>query len=77
MDSKGRIIRQYRPQDLVTLYEKFRSLPDATSFLHPGVTLERLERQARRLSDNESAARLLRERKKLFQPILKALRAAA
>ena len=44
--------------------------PAAASFLRPGVTLEQLERQAHRLSDNDSAARLLRERKKLFKPIL-------
>ena len=69
-DSKGRILRQYRAEGLMTPYEKFRSLPDAASFLRPGVTLEQLELQARRLSDNDSAARLLRERKKLFKPIL-------
>ncbi|MCY4610201.1 MAG: integrase, partial [Gammaproteobacteria bacterium] len=67
----------YRPQDLRTPYEKFRSLPDAASFLRPGVTLEQLALQARRLSDNDSAARLLRERKKLFEPILAHLASAA
>ena len=76
-DGKGRITRRYRPQDLMTPYEKFRSLPDAASFLRPGVTLEQLARQSRRLSDNESAARLLRERKKLFEPILESLASAA
>lgn len=76
-DRKGRIIRQYRPQDLMTPYEKLRSLPDAASFLRPGVTLEQLEAQARRISDNDSAARLLRERKKLFEPILAHLASAA
>ena len=76
-DRKGRILRQYHPQDLMTPYEKFRSLPDAASFLRPGVTLEQLELQARRRSDNESAERLLRERKKLFEPILACLASAA
>ena len=41
------------------------------------MTLEQLEAQARRLSDNDSAARLLRERKKLFKPILAHLASAA
>jgi len=77
IDGKGRIIRRYRPQDLMTPYEKLRSLPDAAAFLRPGVTLEQLEAQARRLSDNDSAARLLRERKKLFKPILAHLASAA
>ena len=76
-DRKGRVIRQYRPQDLRTPYEKFRSLPDAASFLREGVTLEQLELQACRLSDNESAERLLRERKKLFKPILAHLASVA
>ena len=76
-DGKGRILRQYRAEDLMTPYEKFRSLPDAASFLRPGVTREQLELQARRLSDNDSAARLLCERKKLFKPILARLASAA
>ena len=76
-DARGRVVRRYSPQDLMTPYEKFRSLPDAASFLRPGVTLEQLARQSRRLSDNDSAARLLRERKKLFEPILKSLASAA
>lgn len=33
-------------QDLMTPYEKFRSLPGAASFLRPGVTREQLELQA-------------------------------
>ena len=77
IDGKGRIVRRYRAQDLMTPYEKLRSLPNAASFLRPGVTLEQLEVQARRLSDNDSAARLLRERKKLFDPILAHLASAA
>ena len=77
IDGKGRIIRRYRPQDLMTPYEKLRSLPDAAAFLRPDVTLEQLAVQARRLSDNDSAARLLRERKKLFKPILAHLASAA
>lgn len=76
-DARGRVVRRYSPEDLMTPYEKFRSLPDAASFLRPGVTLEQLELQSRRLSDNESAARLLRERKKLFKPILASLASAA
>lgn len=76
-DRKGRVARQYRPEDLMTPYEKLRSLPDAASFLRPGVTWKQLDRQARRLSDNDSAARLLRERKKLFVPILARLASAA
>ena len=76
-DAKSRLVRRYQAQDMRTPYEKLRSLPDAASFLRPGLTLEQLEAQARRISDNDSAARLLGERKKLFEPILADLSSAA
>ena len=76
-DAKGRTVRKYDPKQLRTPYEKLCSLPDAATFLRSGVTMEQLEAQSRQLSDNESAQRLLRERKKLFEPILESLRSAA
>ena len=76
-NAKGRTVRKYDPKQLRTPYEKLCSLPDAATFLRPGVTMEQLEAQSRQLSDNESAQRLLRERKKLFEPILESLRSAA
>ena len=76
-DHKGRIVRQYHPEDLRTPYERFCSLPNAGTYLRPDVTLAQLQAQARCRSDNESAERLLRERRKLFKPILESLRSAA
>ena len=76
-DRKGKITRQYHPQDLMTPFEKFCSLPNAGTYLRPGVTLAQLQAQARCRSDNKSAERLLRERRKLFKPILESLRSAA
>ena len=61
----------------MTPCEKLRSLPRAESFLRPGVTLEWLQAQARARTDNESAERLARERKALFQPILEGMKPAA
>ena len=77
IDCKGRVVRTYPPDQLMTPFEKFCSLPNAASFLREGVTMEQLEALARRRSDIESAQCLLHERKKLFKPILKALRSVA
>lgn len=70
IDPKGRIRQHYDPNRLMTPYEKFRSLPEAESYLRPGVTLTQLEALSRKRNDNDSARRVLRERKKLFGPIL-------
>ena len=76
-DRKGKITRQYYPQDLMTPFEKFCSLPNAGAYLRPDVTLAQLQAQAHCRSDNESTERLLRERRKLFKPILESLGSAA
>ena len=70
-------MRKYDPKQLRTPYEKLCSLPDAPTFLRSGMTMEQLEAQFRQLSDNESAQRRLRERKKLFEPILESPRSTA
>lgn len=76
-DSKGKIRKRYRYQDMMTPYEKLRSLPKAESYLKPGVTLEKLDAIAAECSDNVAAQRLNEARTKLFQSINKTqLRAA-
>ena len=77
MDLKGKIRKRYRYQDMMTPYEKLRSLPKAESYLKPGVTLEKLDAIAAECSDNVAAQRLNEARAKLFQSINKTqLRAA-
>ena len=77
MDLKGKIRKRYRYQDMMTPYEKLRSLPKAESYLKPGVTLEKLDAIASECSDNVAAQRLNEARVKLFQSINKTqLRAA-
>lgn len=68
-DEKGKIRKRYRLKDMMTPYEKLKSLPEASGFLKPGVTFEHLDQTAAAISDNEAAAKLNEARKKLFQSI--------
>lgn len=76
-DKKGRIRKRYRYQDMMTPYEKFRSLPGAESYLKQGTTLEKLDEIAAGCSDNDAAQRLNEARTKLFQSINKSQQRAA
>lgn len=71
MDGKGKVRKRYRYEDMMTPYEKLKSLPDAESFLRPGITFDRLDAIAGECSDNEAAQRLNEARAKLFQLINK------
>lgn len=76
-DKKGRIRKRYRYQDMMTPYEKLRSLPEAESYLKPETTLKKLDAIAAGCSDNEAAQRLNEARAKLFQSINKTQQRAA
>ena len=56
----------------MTPYEKLRSIPDARVYLKEGVTLEMLDKKARRYTDNEMAKKVQLERDQLFDKILAA-----
>lgn len=76
-DAKGRIRKRYRYQDMMTPYEKLRSLPEAESYLKPETTLKKLDAIAAECSDNDAAQRLNEARTKLFQFINKTQQRAA
>lgn len=76
-DKKGKLRKRYLYQDMMTPYEKFRSLPDAENHLKPGMTLEKLDAIAAECSDNEAAQNLNEVRAKLFQLINKSQTIAA
>ena len=76
-DKKGKIRKRYRYQDMMTPYEKFRSLPEAESHLKKGTTLKKLDAIAAGCSDNDAAQRLNEARTKLFQLINKTQQRAA
>lgn len=76
-DAKGKRRKRYRYEDMMTPYEKLKSLPDAHRHLMPGITFEQLDVIACECSDNEAARRLNQARTELFQLINKTQQSVA
>ena len=77
IEANGKRRKRYPYANLMTPYEKLKSLPDAAGYLKPGITFEQLDDIAMQHSDNE-AARLLNEaRARLFRAINKSHKPAA
>ena len=76
-DEKGKTRKYYRFQDMMTPYEKLKSLPGADGFLKSEVTFHDLDRAAAAFSDNAAAHRLNEARTKLFQSISRRSKHAA
>ena len=77
VNDKGKVKKRYPQRLVMTPLEKLASLPEAASFLKLGVTLDQLQTEAKRITDNE-AARLLNEaRATLFRAINKSHKPAA
>ena len=58
MDAKGKRQRQYKVEDYATPYGKLKSLPDAATYLKPGISYAQLDQQAAKLSDTECAQKM-------------------
>jgi transposase InsO family protein len=69
IDHRGKIKKTYPYHEVMTTYEKLKSLPDVQSYLQAGVTLEKLDDIAHEMSDNEFAGRMVKARSNLFQHI--------
>jgi len=69
IDQKGKIKKTYPYRKVMTPYEKLKSLPEAGSFLQPGVTIKMLDDIANQMSDNEFAERMVKARYNLFKYI--------
>jgi transposase InsO family protein len=76
-DDKGKTRKHYSLKNMMTPYEKLKSLPNAKRFLKPGVTFKQLDQTAKGISDNEAARRLNEARNKLFLSINHRSRRAA
>lgn len=76
-DRHGKTRKRYLLKDMMTPYEKFRSLPHAEAFLKPGIDLAQLDHLAQALSDNDAARRLNAARNKLFTSINRRSKQAA
>ena len=69
IDHRGKVKRTYPYEEVMTPYEKLKSLPKAESCLRPGITFEALDAIANQMSDNQFAERMVKARSDLFQQI--------
>jgi hypothetical protein len=69
IDSKGKECKKYRYESMMTPYDKFRSLPNAESYLKPGLALLELDKEAMKTNDGEAARLMQQARMKLFKLI--------
>ncbi|MFT5505163.1 MAG: hypothetical protein ACI8XC_002882 [Gammaproteobacteria bacterium] len=69
IDTKGKQRKIYPYKNMMTPYDKLKSLAEAVQYLKPGITYEILDELAMRISDNESVIQLRDERNKLFNLI--------
>ena len=77
LDAKGRVTKRYRDSDVMTPYDKLKSLDNAERFLNPGVTFDQLDAIAHAVSDLAAANALNDARDALFRTIGRAWRDAA
>jgi len=66
IDAKGRRRKRYRYEDMMTPYDKLKSLPDAAQYLKADVTFEKLDAIALAMSDTQAADHLNQARDQLF-----------
>jgi transposase InsO family protein len=69
IDARGKERKVYRYENMMTPYDKLKSLPDAKEYLKPGVTFEILDAVAHQINDNQAADQLQKARQKLFKII--------
>ena len=71
VDYKGKVKNIYPYEEVMTPYERLKSLHQAESYLRPGITLDNLEAIANQMSDNQFAERMVKARSNLFQQIMR------
>lgn len=76
-DAQGKTRKRYPLDRVMTPFEKLKSIPAMVSFLKPNITLDSLEIEAKRLSDNEAAEQLQQAKQQLFLSIHKRSKVAA
>ena len=76
-DDKGKQQKKYLYGDMMTPYEKFRSLSKPSQYLVPGNTLKKLDAFATEMNDNEAAEQLNSARDKLFKQLHERLKQKA
>jgi transposase InsO family protein len=76
IDAKGRQRKRYPYENLMTPYDKFRSLPNGRQYLKPGITWKALAELASAVSDHEAARRMSDSRDRLFRSLNRGSKAA-
>lgn len=69
VDAKGKIRKTYPHNQIMTPWERLKSIPDYNIYLKLGVTSQALEDNANAMSDNDAAKQVQKARKLLFQSI--------
>lgn len=69
VDAKGKERKKYPYENMMTPYDKLKSLDNAEQYLKPGITFLKLDAIAHQVSDNDAAAQLQVARKQLFETI--------
>lgn len=69
IDDKGKQRKTYPYKNMMTPYEKLKSLPNAEHCLKPSLNFAILDKVAYEITDNQSAKRLQKARKQLFKNI--------
>ena len=68
-NKKGKIIKVYPYENMMTPYEKLKALDNADQYLKPGITFAELDNIAMAMTDLQAAQLLQQEQKALFKQI--------
>jgi len=68
-DSKGKQRKKYPYKNMMTPYDKLKSLVDANRYLKEGISFEIMDEVALAITDNQSAENLQKARRLLFKTI--------
>jgi len=71
INAKGKEQKTYPYKNMMTPFERLKSLPEVEQYLKPEITLEVLDEYALQMSDNEAADCLQKARQQLFSLIFK------
>jgi transposase InsO family protein len=77
IDAKGKIIKTYPHDQIMTPWDRLQRIENFEQFLKPGTTSQAISEQALRLSDSQAAAQLQKARKLLFQSLNRRSQSAA
>ncbi|MCP4257383.1 MAG: transposase family protein [Planctomycetes bacterium] len=69
VDAKGKHKKTYPYSQMMTPYDKLKSLPDAAQYLKPQMSFEQLDNTAYAMSDNQAAEQLREVKRELFRTI--------